>query len=160
MCNIKLDFLACTCGPLFFHECPFCVVQGLALTLQNIHRDYTSDPWFFNAQLWCALSNWPFLSSHSHTVCTCSPSYFHVHKSCVIPNGPLTLLNSHTEDNGDPWSCRGQTLNAWQSQLSLTRNSCTDFFLNNTPSFFVGQIFICGDHYSLYQYWQFTNCTV
>jgi hypothetical protein len=34
------------------------------------------------------------------------------------------------------------------------------FFLKNTPSLFVGQIFICGDHHSLYQYWQFTNCTV
>jgi hypothetical protein len=33
-------------------------------------------------------------------------------------------------------------------------------FLNNTPSLFVGQIFIHGDHYSLYQYRHVTNCRV
>jgi hypothetical protein len=32
--------------------------------------------------------------------------------------------------------------------------------LNNTPSLFVGQIFIFGDHYSLYQYGHVSNCTV
>jgi hypothetical protein len=37
------------------------------------------------------------------------------------------------------------------------------FCLNNTPYLFVGQIFICGNHYSLYplyQYWHAANCTV
>jgi hypothetical protein len=33
-------------------------------------------------------------------------------------------------------------------------------FFNNTLSLFVGQIFIRGDHYSLYQFWHVTNCMV
>jgi hypothetical protein len=48
----------------------------------------------------------------------------------------------------------------WHQPIYSSITFMVDFFNNNTPSLFVGQFFICFDYYSLYQYWQFTNCAV